>query len=122
MLYLDGFVGLVLLALWLFCIIDVVLTREDRMRNLPKVAWVLIVIFLPTLGSLLWLVLGRPWEPGRPNRNIPPTNGFPEYERLGRATGTSSASDAEFLRQCRERAEAQRIRYQQQRQRETGED
>src|SRR5205814_928541 len=63
----EGF-GLVLLGLWLYCIFDVISTDESLARNLPKTMWLLIVIFLPDVGSLAWLMLGRPlyagWRPG----------------------------------------------------------
>ena len=104
------YLGLVLLILWVFCVVDVVLSAESEVRNLPKLAWVFIVLLLPDVGSLLWLIFGRPRAVGV-NRNIPATNGYSEYERLGRATGATTESDAEFLRQCRERAEAQRRAY-----------
>ena len=63
----EGF-GLVLLGLWLYCIFDVIATDESLARNLPKTMWLIIVIFLPDVGSLAWLLLGRPlyagWRPG----------------------------------------------------------
>ncbi len=60
MLAARGVVGLVLLALWLYCIIDVITTDESTVRHLPKMVWLLIVIFLPDIGSIVWLVAGRP--------------------------------------------------------------
>lgn len=70
-----GLVPLVLLALWLYAILDVIATDEALMRNLPKFGWLLIVIFLPTIGSLAWLLLGRPlyagWRPGDTTRRAP---------------------------------------------------
>ena len=64
----GGLIGLVLVALWLYCIFDVISTEEVLMRNLPKIVWLMIVIFLPTIGSIAWLALGRPpfagWRPG----------------------------------------------------------
>lgn len=63
----EGF-GLVLIALWLYCIFDVISTDESLARNLPKTLWLVIVIFLPDVGSIAWLLLGRPlyagWRPG----------------------------------------------------------
>jgi hypothetical protein len=56
----GGLIGLAVLALWLYCIVDVIATDDVVVRNLPKVVWLLIVIFLPTIGSLVWLLLGRP--------------------------------------------------------------
>lgn len=118
MLYVDGFFGLVLLGLWIFCIVEVITTPDADCRNLPKLLWLLIVIILPTIGSVAWLIAGRP-APGRRLADSgqyarAESRGFPEYERLGRAVPDNPESDAEFLRQCRERAEEQRRRYRQQ--------
>ena len=30
------------------------------MRNMPKILWLVVVIVLPTVGSVAWLLLGRP--------------------------------------------------------------
>lgn len=108
MLFIDGGLGLVLLGLWIFCLIDVITTDEYRMRNLPKVAWLLIVLLLPDIGSIVWLVAGRPWEPR--SRPAPTRVGreFPEYDRPGRHVAANPDDDEEFLRRVRARAEAQR--------------
>lgn|GEM_PF-318070 len=60
MLAFDGALGLALLGLWLYCIVDVITTDEALMRNLPKMVWLLVVLFLPDIGSLIWLIAGRP--------------------------------------------------------------
>ena len=60
MLFGDGVVGLALLVLWIFCILDVISTEDVLCRNLPKYVWLLIVIILPDVGSIAWLLLGRP--------------------------------------------------------------
>ncbi|HMC79246.1 MAG TPA: PLDc N-terminal domain-containing protein [Acidimicrobiia bacterium] len=56
----DGVVALSLLVLWIFCILDVISTEDVLCRNLPKYFWLLIVIILPDIGSIAWLLLGRP--------------------------------------------------------------
>jgi Phospholipase_D-nuclease N-terminal len=70
-----GVVSIALLALWVFCIFDVIATDDVLVRNLPKALWLLIVIFLPDIGSLAWLLLGRPvyagWRPGDTTRRTP---------------------------------------------------
>jgi len=67
----GGFAGLVLFFLWVYAIIDVISTDESVMRNLPKLVWLIIVIFVPVVGPLLWLILGRPqgvsFRPGGEN-------------------------------------------------------
>ena len=60
MIFGDGVVALSLLVLWIFCILDVISTEDVLCRNLPKYVWLLIVIILPDVGSIAWLLLGRP--------------------------------------------------------------
>ena len=60
MLLADGTLGLVMLVLWVFCVADCIISDEARVRSLPKLLWLLIVLVLPDVGSVLWLVLGRP--------------------------------------------------------------
>jgi hypothetical protein len=107
-LFFDGFAGLVVLGLWLFCLLDVITTDEAQVRNLPKMVWVVIVIVLFDIGAIAWLIAGRPQArqrslPYKGNTGIPP-----EYDRPGRATAANPDDDAAFLMQLRERAEEQR--------------
>ncbi len=71
-----GFVPLLLLALWAYCVFDVIASDDALIRNLPKGMWLVIVIFLPDIGSLAWLALGRPlyagWRPGDTSSRPPP--------------------------------------------------
>lgn len=60
----GGLFALTVLALWIYCIFDAISTDEAVIRNLPKLFWVLIVIFVPTIGSIAWLLLGRPENAG----------------------------------------------------------
>ncbi|HEX6501355.1 MAG TPA: PLDc N-terminal domain-containing protein [Micromonosporaceae bacterium] len=113
MLFIDA--SLLLLALWVFCLIDVIVVDEYRVRNLPKGVWLLIVLLLPDVGSILWLVAGRPWESRtRPSRSRTARE-FPEYDRPGRHVAQNPDDDEEFLRQVRARAEEQRRRARQER-------
>jgi len=107
-LYLDGVAGLVVLALWLYCILDVITTDEAMVRNLPKMAWVFIVIFLLEIGAIAWLIAGRPQArqasmPYKGNTGVPP-----EYDRPGRASANNPDDDAAWLAQLKARAEEQR--------------
>ncbi|MFY0406795.1 PLD nuclease N-terminal domain-containing protein [Solicola sp. PLA-1-18] len=111
MLLLDSVLGLVLLALWVFCLVDVITTDSSLCRNLPKVAWIVVVLLFSFLGSVAWLVAGRPQRAADLPYRGSTGGAFPEYERPGRFVGNDTASDEEFLRQCRERAEEQRRRY-----------
>ena len=60
----GGALAIAIFALWVYCILDVIATEEALMRSMPKLFWLIIVILLPTIGSLAWLLLGRPREAG----------------------------------------------------------
>ena len=47
------------LALMIFALVDIITSDNWRIRYLPKFAWALLVIFLPLIGSILWLILGK---------------------------------------------------------------
>lgn len=115
MLYADGALALVLLVLWVFALLDVLTTPPDRIRNLPKWGWFVVVLLLGELaiGPLLWVVAGRPRGPAvslpyKGNQTIPP-----EYDRPGRAVASSPDDDAAFLASLKARADEQRRRSQQ---------
>src|SRR5665647_898838 len=57
------------LALLVYCLIDCIQSDEGSVRNLPKTMWVLLIIFLPIVGSVAWLAVGRPQ--GAPARSVP---------------------------------------------------
>lgn len=116
---LELLLGVVTFALWVFCLVDAIGAQPARVRNLPKVAWLLLILFFPLVGSVAWLVAGRP-DDGQARRSqhereVPE---FPEYDRPGRAAAVDPAKDDEFLRQVRERAEAQRKAYEEKKKRE----
>ncbi|MGI8759520.1 MAG: PLD nuclease N-terminal domain-containing protein [Acidimicrobiales bacterium] len=64
----SGLLGFALVAVWIYCILDVIASDDALIRNLPKMAWLLVVAFIPTVGAIAWLALGRPlyagWRPG----------------------------------------------------------
>ncbi len=119
MIKLQLLLGVVTFALWVFCLVDAIGAQPARVRHLPKVAWILLILFFPLVGSIAWLVAGRP-DGGAPRRSAHEREvpGYPEYERPGRAAASDPAKDDEFLRQVRERAEAQRRAYAERKRRE----
>jgi hypothetical protein len=52
-------VGLLTFGLWIYALIDAILSDQWQVKHLPKVTWVLIIIFLPFVGSILWFVVGK---------------------------------------------------------------
>lgn len=110
--------GLIVFALWVFCLIEVIGSRDGAVRQLPKLAWLVIVLLFPLAGSIAWLMVGRPVVGGRPPRLERAVPEYPEYDRPGRAAATNPEADAAFLRQVRERAEQQREAYRERQRRE----
>ncbi|MFZ9316656.1 MAG: PLDc N-terminal domain-containing protein [Candidatus Nanopelagicaceae bacterium] len=67
--------AIITLALMIFSIIDCSRTAENNIRSLPKWAWLVIIIFVPAIGSIAWIIAGRPKGNGRGRRKrkiIPP--------------------------------------------------
>jgi len=110
---------LILVLLWLYCLFDAISADAGRVRNLPKAAWVVIVLLLPDIGSVLWLVAGRPRKerslPYKGNTGVPP-----EYDRPGRAVAPNPDDDAAFLESLKRRAEEQRRKAEEERRRAEG--
>ncbi|BEH02832.1 MAG: PLDc_N domain-containing protein [Propionibacterium sp.] len=66
---------LVLIALTIYCTIEVAQARTWEVRRAPKWLWAVAVICVPGIGPLAWLFFGRPLPPGRgnpPPRSLPP--------------------------------------------------
>ena len=89
------------LGLLVYCLVDCVQADADRVRNLPKVVWVFLIVLLPLVGGIAWLVAGRPESMQRRAAPWPSTRtaGFPEYERPRRAVAPDD--DPEFLASMR---------------------
>jgi hypothetical protein len=64
----EGLVGIAIFAFWIWALFDCISTDSVVCRNLPKGMWLILVLFLPLIGALAWLLLGRPeragWRPG----------------------------------------------------------
>ncbi|MEI6648608.1 MAG: PLD nuclease N-terminal domain-containing protein [Actinomycetes bacterium] len=62
------------LAIQIYGLFDCARTPQDEIRNLPKWGWLLVVLFLATLGTIAWFIAGRPKRSPnqRPRRQVPP--------------------------------------------------
>ncbi|MGQ0743568.1 MAG: PLD nuclease N-terminal domain-containing protein [Acidimicrobiales bacterium] len=56
--YLGG--GVLGMVIWVAAVLDCIGTDEHRCRNLPKGTWIMLVLFVPVVGGVAWLALGRP--------------------------------------------------------------
>jgi Phospholipase_D-nuclease N-terminal len=99
---LRGLPVLIELGLLIYCLIDAIQTPAHEVRNLPKAAWVVLIVLVPLVGGIAWLVAGRPV--GGRARHVPwpsgPTAGLPEYERPRRGP-VAPDDDPAFLAQLR---------------------
>jgi hypothetical protein len=73
--------AIITLALMIFSIIDCSRTSENNIRSLPKWAWLVIIIFVPAIGSIAWIIAGRPKGNGRGRRKgkIVPPDDNPDF-------------------------------------------
>jgi apolipoprotein N-acyltransferase len=63
--------------------------NKNEVRNLPKWLWIVICLFVPIVGGLLYLALGRPIGPSKP--------------RYGRTRVVAPDDDPQFLRDLAEK-------------------
>jgi len=47
------------LALVVFALVDVITSNDGQIKHLPKVGWILLIVFLPLIGSIVWLIAGK---------------------------------------------------------------
>lgn len=107
-----GIVTLVGLVLTVYCVLDILRTPDNQVRNLPKLLWVLFVVLFPLIGGAAWLLAGRP-AGARPA--VPGSRGLP---RRAKPAALSPDDDEDFLRSLRQRAAEQRREAEERRRRE----
>lgn len=49
-------------ALMVLALIDIITRRDDQVKHLPKLVWVILVILLPLIGGVLWFAVGREYD------------------------------------------------------------
>jgi hypothetical protein len=75
--------GLLPLLVAVCALVDLVTRPDDRVRHLPKLVWILLIVFLPLIGSIVWFCVGRDGD-ARPVPVGPPDRSE-AYERAARA-------------------------------------
>lgn len=113
----EGLVALALFLFWIWALFDCISTDSALCRNLPKGMWLILVLFLPDVGALAWLLLGRPeragWKPGATDnsRSRPPV-GLEDHPRSSSKPEISDRQSAEMDRalEAWERQQAAELR------------
>ena len=81
-------------ALTVYCTVDVIQTEGRAVRALPKAAWLAIVVLVPVFGALAWFLSGRPGGGIGPFRAEKGPQGGPP----GRRPPRGPDDDPDFLR------------------------
>jgi hypothetical protein len=85
--------SLLLIVLTIIALIDVVRQPEPVVRNLPKIVWVLLIVFIPLIGVALWFLLGKDWSTSR--IKLPERRGWKQSRTSGSwGQGRGSSSTA----------------------------
>jgi len=85
---------MVLLGMVIYALIDCATTKKEDAKHLPKVAWLILIVLFPLLGSIGWLIAGR-------NRRRPPAGGGSGTGGTGggrRTTWVAPDDNPEFLK------------------------
>lgn len=96
MLLLRGLPVLIQLGLLIFCLVECIQTPAPAQRNLPKWAWIVLILVVPLVGSIAWLVAGRPRRP-QPGTGGWATPGLSGMSGPGRRAPRGPDDDPDFL-------------------------
>ena len=94
-----------IVGLTLYTLLDAVRTPAHEARTLPKWLWVLVTLFFPVVGPLMWLILGRP--KAQPAAGAP-RPGFGQRRNTPAPSVSSPDDDEEYLRWLKAKAECER--------------
>ncbi|WME22034.1 PLD nuclease N-terminal domain-containing protein [Brachybacterium sp. GU-2] len=89
-----GILAVLSIALTVFALADCVQTQDDKVRGVPKWAWIVLIVLIPWVGPLTWLFVGKErswWGRG--------SSGSPGPRRDG---PLAPDEDPEFLRKLDE--------------------
>jgi hypothetical protein len=51
--------AVVLVIITVYALVDCSLLPRERVRGLPRWAWILVILLVPVIGPVLWLIVGR---------------------------------------------------------------
>ncbi|MGC4805217.1 PLD nuclease N-terminal domain-containing protein [Micromonospora sp. DT233] len=102
MVRLYGVLFLAQFVLAVCALISCLSAEEGQIRALPRIAWVLIILFFPLVGSIAWFVAGR--EPGARGRVGTRPTGIGRTERR---RPVAPDDDPDFLSALDERSRAE---------------
>ncbi|WP_062947567.1 MULTISPECIES: PLD nuclease N-terminal domain-containing protein [Brachybacterium] len=66
-----GILAVLSIALTVFALADCVQTQDDKVRGVPKWAWIVLIVLIPWVGPLTWLFVGKERSWGRGSSGSP---------------------------------------------------
>lgn len=51
--------GVIVVILTIYTLVDCALLQRSRVRGLPRWVWIFVIILIPVIGPVLWLLIGR---------------------------------------------------------------
>jgi len=110
--------SLLVIALMIGALIDIITRDSTLVKHLPKLAWIVIVILLPLVGSVLWFAIGREYGDSgiqiprmrRAERPAAPTDVRPAPPRDTRTTEQQIADLDREIEEWRLRQEIEKRR------------
>lgn len=103
MIRLGGVLTLLAVIVYLYAAFDALTAPAERVRNLPKAIWMIIVLLLPEIGAFCWFMWGRPRAAVGARSRLSPFS----WQNHGTAPGAKARplapdDDPEFLRRLSE--------------------
>jgi hypothetical protein len=86
----------VVIALTIFALIDCIQTDDERVRGIPKIGWILLIVLIWIVGPVAWLLAGK--ERGQRLGYAGGIPGAPRHTGPARRP-VAPDDDPEFLRQ-----------------------
>ena len=87
---------LLVLAVVIYCLVECIQTPSDEVRNLPKWAWIIMIVVLDVIGCAAWFFAGRPKRQASPASGPAASPGWLPGGRGGRQLAPDD--DPEFLK------------------------
>jgi len=107
--------GLALVILTVYTLVDCAVVDRKRIRGLPRWVWFFVIVLVPLIGPLLWLLVGhgRSTPTNRTVRSVAPDDDLDFLRSLrgdGSSTTGSSKADSGLSRPFNEKDQQERIR------------
>lgn len=105
-------ISAVIFLAMLAALFDLITRDDSQVRGLPKLVWLLLIVFIPAAGAILWFLAGREpkTSPAHPNQRIVRIPRAQTPPPPGPAPLTTEEQLAALEREIAEQEELERIR------------